>query len=83
VKYYDKAYLNIVALHFLENLPDKDDALRRALEQIRIFPTEKVVKTVDYCSYKRPDPKYPNPANFRPVEGYYWGRRHVYVLIRR
>lgn len=72
VKYHDKAFLSLVMLHYFENLPDRDNVLKRTLEQIYLFPTEKTHRTVDFCSYKRPDPKYPYPANFRPVDGYYW-----------
>jgi hypothetical protein len=72
VKYYDKAYINLIVLHSFDGMPDRQKTIERALEQLRIFPTEKIRRTVDFCSFNRPDKRYPNPANFRPVEYYYW-----------
>ncbi|MEW6200383.1 MAG: hypothetical protein AB1546_00280 [bacterium] len=73
VKTHDKAFLNLIAYHYLEDLPDNEEVLRQAIEQIRNFPTMKEHHTVDYSSYPRHNPKLPNPIQFRPVDcGYYW-----------
>ncbi len=72
IRYHDKSYINFIVLYYIDDLPDREEVLRRSLNQINIFPTDKVMKTVDYCTYERPDRRYPNPANFRPVENSYW-----------
>jgi len=60
--------------HYPGDLPDREEALKRSLSQSNVFPTDKIMKTVDYCTYERDDSKYPNPADFRPVENSYWKR---------
>ena len=73
LKHHDKSFFNLIAYHYLDNLPGREETLRQALDQIRNFPTMKESRTADYSAYPRPDPRRPNPIQFRPIDcGYYW-----------
>lgn len=73
VKNHDKSLFNLIALHYLDDLPDRETVLQQALDQIKNFPTIKEHHTADYSSYERPDPKRPNPIQYNPLDcGYYW-----------